>query len=79
MKMSKKTDDFLSKTFPSIFTKSGYRKCPRCGGSGHVMLPPYYAKIMPKPVSYPCETCGGSGHVFVVPDNTAIVRESDYK
>ena len=77
--MNKRTEIFLEKTFPTVFPKSGYKKCTRCGGTGHVMLPPYYANIMPQPMAFPCETCGGKGRVFVVPDNASVVRESDYK
>ena len=77
--MSRKTDNFLEKTFPQVFNRGGYKKCTRCGGTGHVMLPPYYANIMPEPVAYPCETCDGKGRVFVVPDRASVVRESDYK
>ncbi len=46
-----------------------YIDCPRCGGSGFVMRPPFYAHQMPKDEPFPCEECEGRGRFFIVPDD----------
>ena len=67
--------DMLAEVGASVRSPYGYKKCTRCGGTGHVMLPPFYAKEMPEPTEYPCEECNGRGRVYVVPAGIAVVRE----
>lgn len=54
-------------------------KCPRCNGTGEILLPPFYATKMPEPVKVDCFDCGGVGYFLVVPDRIKVIRKSQLK
>jgi DnaJ-class molecular chaperone len=54
-------------------------KCPYCRGEGNIQVYPYYTSKMPKKVSIKCKHCNGHGELLVIPDDAAIIRESESK